>query len=94
MIRTREELVSSLTAMFGDSATDEQLSLLEDVSDTVDAGAENLEWKAKYEENDSQWRSRYRDRFLGKENQPDALLDDFSSQETKVKTYEELFKEE
>ena len=46
----------------GDS--DEDLALIEDVSDTLTSLSESENWKEKYETNDAEWRTKYRERFL------------------------------
>lgn len=67
MIKTKKEIIDALLEMVGDEATDEQLSILEDVTDTLtDYEERNAEdWKTKYIENDKEWRKRYTERFSG-----------------------------
>lgn len=70
MKRSKEELLTAIRSKLGETPTDEELSLLEDVSDTLDGTTEgakdDTDWKAKFEENDAKWRKKYTDRFLGK----------------------------
>lgn len=100
MKRTKEELIASLKTMLGDDSSDESLSLLEDVSDSmeVDADVASLnqqidDWKNKYETNDAQWRQKYRDRFYGEvdESEEESMKDSFAP---KKLTFESLFKTE
>lgn len=69
-VRTTEEILESIKTRVGDSTEDADLKFLEDVTDTLSdlrSKSEGQEdWKAKYEENDKQWREKYRDRFLRK----------------------------
>lgn len=69
MVRSKEELLNALKNVVGDNTTDDVLSLLEDLSDSMDDYATRLsesgDWKTKYEENDAEWRKRYRERFFG-----------------------------
>ena len=53
------------------------------------------DWKTKYEENDTAWRKKYRDRFFNKEVEEDEIEDtkDIEIEET-PKTFEDLFKKE
>lgn len=63
-VRTKEELLEAVRAVIGEGVDDKSLSILEDVSDTMDilSGAED--WKKKYEDNDREWREKYRQRFF------------------------------
>lgn len=96
-VRTREELITTVTSMFGESPTDEQISLLEDITDTVEDYEDRLtdttDWKTKYEENDKEWRKRYTDRFNNTEPKPEPTPEPDPEPEVIITTYEELFKE-
>lgn len=67
-IKTQEELLTSIRGLLADDTSDEAISLLEDVTDTLgsfsNANNDNEDWKKKYEENDKEWRQKYRDRFF------------------------------
>ena len=111
MVKTKDEILEAIKAKIGEEISDEDVSLLEDVTDTLNdfenkSKAEtNTDWKAKYEENDKEWRKRYTDRFFnkgdeGEENKggkpkgdlggdPDGENDD----PEEPTTFEELFKE-
>lgn len=89
-VRTTEEILESVKTRVGDSTEDADLEFLEDVTDTLSDLKSKTEgqedWKTKYEENDKQWREKYRDRFFEKkepepEPEPEA-----------PKTFEDLFK--
>ena len=97
-IRTKDELMEILRARIGDDQSDGAISLVEDISDTYDdmqskANGDGTDWKSKYEENDAQWRQRYRDRFFNSEKTNDTI-DKPDDREDKPLTYEDLFKEE
>ena len=64
MVRTKDELLASIKSKFGDDTSDETITLLEDISDTLDTTKEGAEWKKKYEENDKMWRDKYTSRFF------------------------------
>ena len=94
MVRNKEELIASITKMIGDSTSDESISLLEDVTDTIDSLSDGENWKEKYETNDKEWRQKYKERFLtpvDEKGEPDVIDE---PDEPKVKTFEELFKTE
>ena len=82
----RDELIQRITSVLSDPESDDSLSLIEDVTDTLDAGSSD-DWKTRYEENDAAWRKRYKDRFLKK---PDKEPDIEDKEEKK--TYDDLFK--
>lgn len=93
----RNTMMNRLKELFGDNESDEAISFIEDVLDTLDslsnASGDSEEWKTKYEENDAAWRKKYRDRFFGtgeeaKEEQEEDVKDD-----SEVKNFDELFKE-
>ena len=93
-VKTLEELMESVRTRLGDDQSDEALALLEDISDTYGdmqsrtTGGED--WKKKYEENDTEWRKRYQDRFFN----PDKPNDTEPAPEPKKLTFDELFKED
>lgn len=97
-VKTMEELMESVRTRLGDDQSDEALALLEDISDTYGdmqsrtSGGED--WKKKYEENDAEWRQKYRDRFFNKSNNNDGDDgDDGGGNSNKPLTFDELFKE-
>ena len=94
MIRTLEELLSDV----GEGTDDNTLALLENIRDTYNdlsskaSGPEN--WKQKYEDNDKEWREKYRNAFMNPpvaNNPPDP---DPDPEPPKSLRFEDLFKEE
>lgn len=65
-VLSKEDLIAKLNASFGENLSDDNISLLEDVADTIDSFSDAEDWKTKYEENDASWRKRYKERFEGK----------------------------
>lgn len=101
MVRNKDEILESVKARIGDDTSDEALSLIEDINDTIDdlntRVTEAGDWKAKYEENDASWRTKYKERFFNKEivegaETPDNENADEGTHE--VLKYEDLFTEE
>lgn len=92
-VRTIEELLASIRTKIGDDQSDEAIALVEDVSDTLNSmkNGSNEDWKKKYEENDANWRQKYRDRFFSPDNDDDEGGDDI---DVKPLTYDALFKED
>lgn len=66
-VLTREDAVVRIAGYVGERNGDEDISFIEDLNDTLadlDSRASGQEdWKARYEENDKQWRDRYKERF-------------------------------
>lgn len=89
-VSTKEDLVARLTASFGENLSDDNISLLEDVSDTIDSFSDTEDWKTKYEENDASWRKRYKERFEGKENDSPEYKPEIEHDELPTK-FEDLF---
>ena len=82
----RDVLIQRIASVLSDPESDDSLSLIEDVTDTLEAGSSD-EWKTKYEENDAAWRKRYKERFLKKPDKEPEIEDD----EKEMKTYDDLF---
>jgi hypothetical protein len=94
-IRTREELLNAVRERIGDDTSDEALAFIEDVQDTINNYENNTnndgtDWKKKYEDNDKEWRTKYRDRFFHGGVEQD---DDAHDPQPKRLTFDELFKE-
>lgn len=97
MVKTKEEILNSIKDILKDDTSDSALSLIEDLSDTLDAKetSDETDWKTKYEENDAQWRKKYRDRFFSKPAQEEEIIDEPAPEETsEPKTFSDLFKGE
>lgn len=89
-VRTRDELITAVNEIIGETPDDNGLSLLEDISDTFASYDDTEDWKTKYEENDAEWRKRYKERFEGKKVVVEEIEDDTPKEKTK---FEELFEE-
>lgn len=67
-IISKEELINKVNALIGDRDDDESISLIEDITDSINDYETKLnesgDWKSKYEENDKEWRKRYKERFM------------------------------
>lgn len=83
----RDALIQRIASVLSDPESDDSLSLIEDVTDTLEAGSSD-DWKTKYEENDAAWRKRYKERFLKKPDKEPEIEDDETEEK---KTYDDLF---
>lgn len=97
-IRTREELLTQIRDIIGDSTEDNALSILEDVTDTYadleTRAADQTDWQARYTQLDQEWRQRYRDRFTSGSDDPATPPDPDPEPDETIMTFEELFTEE
>ena len=64
----KDTIMERLRENFNDNDSDDVLGLLEDVTDTLNDYQSRLEengdWKERYEQNDREWRQKYKDRFF------------------------------
>ncbi len=89
-----DELISKVSAIIGDRKDDEALGVLEDVSDTIRAYSEAEDWRIRYEENDANWRKKYRERFENgpvEETNVTEMIPKEMTEEERDKTISELF---
>lgn len=102
-IRSKDELLSAISTFLGDNDSDDALRILEDVTDTLADYDSRLtdsgDWKRKYEENDADWRKRYRERFNEPAQQTtvveeirESMSEDEQEEET-PRSFDELFEE-
>ena len=98
-IVNKEEYLTALRNQIGDSTDDNVLKLLEDFSDTYDDmfsrlnNTDDTDWKSKYEENDKEWREKYRARFFDTQNDIQNDNDNDNNNDTNAEsiTIDDLF---
>lgn len=102
MILSREDFMNRLSERIGEDNSDETLSFIEDVTDTLNDYEERVgsndetEWKQKYNELDASWRKKYRERFFSTGTDAEEVKEE---QEKDVKedsediSFEDLFEE-
>jgi len=107
MVRTLDELTDIIKGKFSENPTDEEIALLEDVTDTFNSfsantGADvakeleelkksNSEWEQKYADNDNMWRKKYTDRFKGKVEDIPEVKQELDSKRGESISIEDLF---
>ena len=94
MVKTKEEILGSIKDKFKDDTSDEALSFIEDVTDTIndlEHKAQNeTDWKSKYEENDKEWREKYKERFFsGDPVQPSTATETEPEKEEHIPGYKD-----
>lgn len=92
----KDTIMERLRENFNDNDSDDVLGLLEDVTDTLNDYQSRLEengdWKERYEQNDREWRQKYKDRFFNNDPEPDSEPEpDKDPEQAKPTTFEELF---
>lgn len=99
-IKTRDEILESVKNIVGDNMSDDTISFIEDMTDTMNDYETRLsnstDWKSKYETNDEEWRRKYTERFFAKNDNDGNGIDDSDSHndgadDEAPKTYEDLF---
>ena len=56
------------------------------------ANGDGTDWKAKYEENDAEWRKKYKERFFNTSGNEDGIEDGNGGEEPPIKrTFDDLF---
>ena len=91
-VKTREEIIASISSIIGDNNSDEALQLLTDVRDTIgnETDAQRItELENQLKEQDATWRKKYRDAFLN------GADESFEEEDNKPpRRFEDLFKTE
>ncbi len=92
----KDTIMERLRENFNDNDSDDVLGLLEDVTDTLNDYQSRLEengdWKERYEQNDREWRQKYKDRFFNNDPEPDPEPEpDKDPEQAAPTTFEELF---
>ena len=94
--RSKEELLASINTLLGENISDEALTFIEDLSDSVEVESDSEGWKAKYDQLDADWRKRYKDRFMGVSTTPEDVKteqEENVEEDGEKRSYEELFEE-
>lgn len=92
MVKSKQELLEKFNQIVNDSTDDSVIEFMDDLSDTIDSN-ENENWKQKYNNLDEQWRKKYKERFMSK-NDDDDIDDEDETDRPKKYSFNDLFKEE
>lgn len=94
-VKTMEEILESLRGRFGDEPTDDDIAMLEDITDTFtdfeEKTSDITNWKNKYEENDKAWKKKYSDRFFSKDDGKVYPVEPEDLDDKPMKTFDDLF---
>lgn len=92
MVKSKQELLEKFNQIVNDSTDDSVIEFMDDLSDTIDSN-ENENWKQKYNNLDEQWRKKYKERFMSKNDDYD-IDDEDETYRPKKYSFNDLFKEE
>lgn len=90
MVRSVEEMMNIVRQRIGDSTEDSDISFIEDISDTLNAG--NSEELEKLKSENEELRKKYRDRFFEKKEVKEEETE--KEEEPEKTSFEDLFKED
>lgn len=67
-VLSHDEFMDAVKGLAGDNADDNTLAMIENFTDTFNdlesRASDTTDWKTKYEENDNEWREKYKARFF------------------------------
>lgn len=98
-VLTKAEFMEKLKAVIGEKNDDETLSFIEDANDTLDEKkkVDDVDWQKKYEDNDKEWREKYKKRFFedSGNNEPNDVekteIEEEDSDPPKIEKFDDLF---
>jgi hypothetical protein len=101
-VLSHDDFMNAVKGLAGDSADDNTLTMIENFTDTFNdleaRASDTTDWKTKYEQNDNEWREKYKARFFeGKEGiDPNEVLrkqkEDITDDGKDI-SFDDLFKE-
>lgn len=94
-VKSIADIMGAVQQKVGEDTDDATLELIGDLQDTLSdfeaRAKDSTDWKTKYEQNDAEWRKKYRDRFFS--GSGDDSSDDEGEDDTpKPLRFEDLFK--
>lgn len=101
-VLSHDDFMRAVKGLAGDNADDNTLTMIENFTDTFNdleaRASDTTDWKTKYEQNDNEWREKYKSRFFDgsagtnpaavKKDQKEDITDD-----GKDISFDDLFKE-
>lgn len=94
MIKSKTEILESIKQAFQDDTSDSTLSFIEDVTDTINdlesKVNDSTDWKKMYEDNDKEWREKYKERFFSSPVNPSDSVPSSDVDDAPM-SYEDLF---
>ena len=67
-VLSHDDFMNAVKSLAGNNADDSTLTMIENFTDTFNdletRASDTTDWKAKYEQNDNEWREKYKARFF------------------------------
>ena len=101
-VLSHDDFMNAVKGLAGDNADDNTLAMIENFTDTFNdletRAKDTTDWKAKYEQNDNEWREKYKARFFegGAGTDPAIVIKEQKEDITddgKEISFDDLFKE-
>ena len=100
-VLSHDDFMNAVKGLAGDNADDNTLAMIENFTDTFNdletRSKDTTDWKAKYEQNDNEWREKYKARFFeGAGTDPAIVISEQRKDITddgKEISFDDLFKE-
>lgn len=101
-VLSHDDFMNAVKGLAGDNADDSTLAMIENFTDTFNdlesRANDTTDWKTKYEQNDNEWREKYKARFFeGKEGADPATVmreqKENNTDDGKCISFDDLFKE-
>ena len=94
-VLSREEILNRVQSIVGENTDDDSLSFVEDITDTLTdmenrANGGGEDWKKKFEDNDAEWRRKYKERFFSGSSKEEEEEEE-EKEGVKIRTFEQLF---
>lgn len=94
-VKTKEELLKAIQSRTEGQSDDETLAFIADVTDTLEAleakASDSTDWKKKYEDNDAEWREKYKERFFSPKPETEESPDPGDDEPKEKTRYADLF---
>lgn len=92
-VRSIDDIMNIVKNRIGDSTNDDDLSFVEDISDTLKSFSESEEKINTLTTENENLRQKYRDRFFSGGGDPKKDISEENKQDERPKTFDDLFKE-
>ena len=97
-VLSKDEFINRVHAYIGEDSSDDGISFLEDMTDTIEdyerRTGDSEDWERRYKELDETWKKRYKHRFLTGHSQIDiGETDDTEEIEPEEVDIDDLFDE-
>lgn len=96
-VLSHDDFMNAVKGLAGDNDDDNTLAMIENFTDTFNdletRAKDTTDWKAKYEQNDNEWREKYKARFFEGDAGTDPEQREDNTDDGKEISFDDLFKE-